>query len=119
MKYARQFLIILAVTFAGELLHYVIPLPVPASIYGFLLLLLLLCCGALKLDQIRESAAFLLGWLPLMLVAPVVSVIGAWTQLQPILLPVLVITFVSTAATIIATGRAAQGIIRLEKRGRK
>ena len=38
MKYLFQFLIIVAISFMGELLHYVIALPIPASIYGIILL---------------------------------------------------------------------------------
>ena len=39
MRYLKQFTIILFVSFLGETLHYLIPLPVPASIYGLLLML--------------------------------------------------------------------------------
>ena len=35
MKYLRQFMIILLFSFLGELLKYVLPFPVPASIYGW------------------------------------------------------------------------------------
>ena len=34
MKYVRQLLIILFVSFLGELLKSIIPLSIPASIYG-------------------------------------------------------------------------------------
>ena len=34
MKYLHQFLLILAISFMGELLKEVLPFPVPASIYG-------------------------------------------------------------------------------------
>ena len=52
MKYIRQFLIILLITFLGEVCRYLIPLPVPASIYGLLLLLGALLGGVIKLDQV-------------------------------------------------------------------
>ena len=44
MKYIRQFAVILAVTCAGEILHTFIPLPVPGSIYGLVLMFVLLVC---------------------------------------------------------------------------
>ena len=34
VKLLRQFLVIMAVSFVGEILHAVLPLPIPASIYG-------------------------------------------------------------------------------------
>ena len=39
MKYLKQFLIILAISMIGEILKYLLPLPVPASIYGMLIFL--------------------------------------------------------------------------------
>ena len=38
MKLLKQFLIILAISFVGEILKYLLPLPVPASIYGMVIL---------------------------------------------------------------------------------
>ena len=38
MKYLTQFLRILAFTLAGELLQRLVPLPIPASVYGLVLL---------------------------------------------------------------------------------
>ena len=55
MKYIRQMLIILAFSFAGEVLHVLLPLPIPAGIYGFLLLLLALVTHLLPLAAIWES----------------------------------------------------------------
>ena len=42
MKYVKQFGIILLISFAGEALNYLLPLPVPASIYGLVLMFLCL-----------------------------------------------------------------------------
>ena len=46
MKYVKQLLIILAFTLVGEVLARVIPFPIPAAIYGFVLLFVALCTGA-------------------------------------------------------------------------
>ena len=48
MKYVKQFSIILLITFVGELLHYLIPLPIPASVYGLVLMLIALQTGLVK-----------------------------------------------------------------------
>ena len=60
MKYLKQFTIILFVSFLGELLHLVIPLPIPASVYGLVLMLLALCFGILHLEQVKAAADFLI-----------------------------------------------------------
>ena len=56
MKFVRQFMIILAISFVGELLHALLPLPVPASIYGLVLMLIGLQTGILPLNAVNEAA---------------------------------------------------------------
>ena len=41
MKYIQQFAIIALISLAGEILNHVLPCPVPSSIYGILILLVL------------------------------------------------------------------------------
>ena len=38
MKYLKQFLIILAISLIGEILKVLLPLPIPASIYGMVII---------------------------------------------------------------------------------
>lgn len=52
-KYLFQFARILAFCFLGEILHAVLPLPIPASVYGLILLLLALRFGIVKLEQVK------------------------------------------------------------------
>ena len=77
MKFMKQFGIILAVTFLGEALKYVIPLPIPASIYGLVLMLLALCTGILKLDQVKEAATFLIEIMPMMFIPAAVGLMDS------------------------------------------
>ena len=78
MKYIRQFLWILLFSFAGELLKFVIPLPVPASIYGLLLLLLALVTGILRLESVKETSKFLIEIMPLMFNPAAVGLLDSW-----------------------------------------
>ena len=68
MKYLHEAVIIAAVTFAAEIIKFFIPLPVPASIYGLILLFVLLKSGAVKLEQIEHVGGLLLELMPLLLV---------------------------------------------------
>ena len=54
MKYLKQFAIILAVCLVGEGLKALLPLPIPASIYGLVLMLAALMSGLLKLEQVEK-----------------------------------------------------------------
>ena len=64
MKFVRQFMIILAISFVGELLHALLPLPVPASIYGLVLMLIGLQTGILPLNAVNEAGGFLIEIMP-------------------------------------------------------
>ena len=112
MKYIRQFFIILAVTCAAELMKYLLPLPIPASIYGLVLMFTLLLTGLVKLPQIRQSAEFLIEIMPLMFIPAAVGLLDRWEAMKPLLLPVLVIVPVTTALVMGLTGRLAQALIR-------
>lgn len=76
MKYIRQFLWILLFSFVGEVLKYLIPLPVPASIYGLVLLFVALLSGVIRLEAIREVSQFLIEIMPLMFIP---AAVGLWS----------------------------------------
>lgn len=115
MVFLRQFGIILCFSLLGEILHLLIPFPVPASVYGLVLLLLALCTGAVKLEQVRETAGFLIEIMPLMFIPAAVGLLDAWPVLRPVWIPVSVITFVTTVIVMAVAGRTVQGIIRRGK----
>ncbi|NCC44725.1 MAG: CidA/LrgA family protein, partial [Clostridia bacterium] len=94
MKYIKQFSIILLFSFVGELLHVIIPLPIPASVYKLVMLLLALCLGICKVSHIRETAEFLIEIMPVMFIPAAVGLLASWSILKPIWIPVSVITVV-------------------------
>lgn len=116
MKYLRQFALILTMTFLGELLHLIIPLPIPASIYGLVLMLVSLITGVVKLEQVKEASTFLIEIMPMMFIPAAAGLLNSWSSLKPILVPVCVITVVSTVAVMGISGRVTQFVIRREKR---
>lgn len=116
MKYVKQFLIILTISFIGEILNIVLPLPIPASIYGMVILFVLLCTGILKLDDVSETGKFLIEIMPVMFIPAGVGLIEAWGVLKPILLPVSIITLVSLVLVMGLGGRVTQFVIRHGKK---
>lgn len=111
MKLLKQFLIILMFSFAGELLYSVIPLQIPASIYGLVLLFLSLLFGIVRLPDVRESARFLIEIMPLMFIPAGVGLIESWELLGPILVPVCLIMVVSTVLVMGISGRVTQALM--------
>ena len=116
MKFIRQFLIILAISLVGEILKYILPLPIPASIYGMAILFAGLMSGLIKLDAVRETGKFLIEIMPLMFIPAGVGLMDSWGNLHPILLPVAIITIVTNITVMGSTGLLSQWVIR---RGRK
>ncbi|MGN1215252.1 MAG: CidA/LrgA family protein [Candidatus Cryptobacteroides sp.] len=112
MKYVLQFLIIMAFSFLGELLHHFIPLPVPASIYGIVLLFLALELKVLKVSDIKETSSFLIAIMPIMFLPPAVGVLESLEMLRTSLFPFIAVTFVSTVVVMAVSGRVTQRIIR-------
>ena len=117
MKYVRQLLIILFVSFLGELLKYIIPLSIPASIYGMVLLFVALMTGLIRLDDVKDVGKFLIEIMPLMFIPAGVGLIESWGTLKSVLLPVCVITVVTIVTVMVATGKLSQWMIRREKKG--
>lgn len=116
MKYVRQFLIILFISFLGELLKYIIPLSVPASIYGMVLMFLALEFKILKVSDVKETSTFLIEIMPLMFVPAGVGLLDSWEALQPIWVQVIIITLISTVVVMGVSGSVTQWVIR---RGKK
>ena len=112
MKYLKQAAIIAAVTTVAELIKYCLPLPVPASIYGLLLLFGLLKSGILKLEEIEDVGGLLLELMPLLLVPASVSFLTVLDTIQGMLLPVLIMGLAGTTIVMILTGWISQWIIR-------
>lgn len=116
MRYIKQFLVILLFTFFGELLHEALPFPVPASIYGLLLLFAALFTGVVKVEAVCEAGKFLIEIMPLMFIPAAAGLIDAWPSLKPVLVPVAVIMVVSTVAVMAVSGRITQRIMRGNRR---
>lgn len=115
MKYLFQFLIIIAFSFIGELLHYLIPLPIPASIYGILILFMALQRKWVKVKAIKETSNFLITVMPVMFIPPAVGLIDSWDSVRPFLMQYIIITFTSTFIVMAVSGHITQYVIRRQK----
>jgi len=115
MKFMKQFGIILAITFAGEVLHGILPLPVPASIYGLIIMLIGLMTKVIKVEDVGDAAIFLIEIMPMMFIPAAVGLLDSWSVLRTIFVPVIIITVVSTIVVMAVSGLVTQKIIRMGK----
>ena len=116
MKYVYQIGIISAISFVAELLYAFLPLPVPASVYGLLILLALLLTKIVKVEQIEDVADWLLKIMPILFVGPCVGLITSFDVINGQLLPLVLMCVVSTIGVMIVTSVAAQAVIRMKNR---
>ena len=58
MKFIQQLSIILFISFLGEGLNWILPLPIPASVYGLILMLIALQFHIVQLEQVQDTARF-------------------------------------------------------------
>lgn len=115
MKFLYPFVVILVFTFLGELLNYFLPFPIPASVYGLILLFLGLRLGLVKLEKIESLGSTMVGLLPLLFVPPVVNLLGCWEVVRQNLIAIMGIIFVSTVLIFGISGRLSQLVI--DRRG--
>ena len=117
MNYAKQVLIILAFTGLGEVLAAVIPFPIPAAIYGIVLMLIALGTGILKTEQVKDASGFLIAIMPILYVPVCVRILEYWGIISSNLVAILTITIVSTFLVFAVSGLVTQAL--LKKKGDK
>lgn len=119
MNLLKQLLIIMLFCFVGEIMHDVIPIQIPASIYGLVSLFVALLTGVVRLKDVKDAAKFLIFVMPVMFIPAGVGLIDSWDELQPILIPVILIMVISTVLVMGVSGTVTQAVMRLAKRGKK
>lgn len=108
MKYLKQAFVILTITLIAEILANVLPLSLPASIYGMLILFFGLLFGVIKLEDVEDAGEWLMIIMPMMFVVPSAGFITSWPSLQPNLIPWIVIILVPTVLVMGVGGLVAQ-----------
>ncbi len=116
MRYIFEFCIIAAISFVAEVIKYFLPLPVPASIYGLIIMLILLISGVLKVEKVSAVADFLIKIMPLMFIPAVVGLVESYTAIKPIVIRLIIFVPVSTVVVMGVCGRVAQAIRTRQKR---
>lgn len=120
MKKIRQLLIILLVSLIAEIMEYLIPLPVAASVYGLVIMLFCLLTHIIPIEKVEGAADFLVENMALMFIPPTVAIMACVDKLKQMLVPMLVISLLSTVIVMVVTGRTTQFLLRHKKnRGEK
>lgn len=92
-----------------------LPIPIPASVYGLLLLFLALSFKVVKVSDVENVGDFLIAILPVMFIAPSVKIMDIWGDIAGDLLPIAVIMVVSTIVVFAVAGWVTQWMERRSK----
>ena len=117
MKWVKQFLLIILMSFLGETLRHLLPFTVPAGIYGLLILFGLLLSGLVRLPRIEEAADFVIQIKPLFFIPAGVGLMTQWAEMKTMLIPFILSVIVATALVMGVTGLVTQFFIHHGKGG--
>lgn len=119
MHYVKQMVIIGGVSFAGEVLNRLLPLPIPGSIYGLVLMLMGLLLRVIPLKAVRDGASFLISIMPVMFIGPTVGLMASYPAYRDYILPFVLISVISTVVVMAVAGRVTQRLIRMEQKKKR
>ena len=112
MKYLKQFFIILGVSFAGEFLGRQIPLPIPGSIYGLVIMFVCLITGLIKVSDVKETSRFLLDIMPCLFIPAAVGLMEQWGIIKGSLPAYVVIVLVTTVLVMGVSGKITEFLMK-------
>lgn len=113
--YLKQCAWIFGFTLLGETLHRLLPLPIPAAVYGLVLLFAALCLKIVKVEQIDKVSSFLLTILPILFVSPAVNLLESWDIVAPHVITIVLLVLSSTVLVFAIAGFVSQCFCRKEK----
>lgn len=119
MKYLKQLMIILLFSFMGEVLNTIIPLPIPASIYGMILLFIALSLKIVKLEQVKETAEYMLSIMLILFVPSAVGIMDVFFEYKAYILPIFLIIIISTFVVMLVTGKVSQFVAKISLSSKK
>ncbi len=115
MKYIKQLSVIMIITSIAELIKVFSPLPIPAGIYGLIILFALLCFNIIKLDQLENTADFLIAIMGIMFIPAGVGIINSTDSILPMLPAVIISTTAVTILVMAVSGKVTDIIIQRRK----
>lgn len=108
-------IIVAAVTLVSDYLSKTLPVSMPASIYGIIILFLLLQMGLVKKEKVEGVCKFLIKIMPLTFIPSAVALIDSFIDLKVIIVPVLVAIVFSTIFVMASTGKFCETLLKIRK----
>lgn len=111
-----EILIIFAITYSGILLSQFLSLPIPGTIVGMSILLILLITKVLKVNNIEKTTNFILGSMLFLFLPPAVKLLNYIEVLQSSFFRVVFLIVLTTIITMGITGITVNFLIERGER---
>lgn len=115
MKFFRQLILVFGFYYAGEWISNIFSLPLPGSLIGMILLFCALQFHILRLEQVEETADFLLAHLPFFFIPAGVALMANFMHIASIWIQILVVCFLTTIVTMGCSGWSIQKLMERKK----
>jgi holin-like protein len=112
MKAMKGLFIILISLMAGNLITALTKLPIPGTIFGMLILLILLESKVVKLETVDPAASALLSVMVMLFVPGAVNLMNVYDKFDGVIIRVFAIVVITTIAVMAVTGIVAEQIIK-------
>jgi len=120
MKAMKGFFIILFSLMVGNLITALTKLPIPGSIFGMLILLILLETKVVKLETVDPAAGFLISVMIMLFVPGGVNLMNVYDKFDGVIFQVFAIVIVTTIVVMAVTGLVADQILNAKnKKGKE
>ncbi|WP_244066887.1 antiholin-like murein hydrolase modulator LrgA [Staphylococcus argenteus] len=116
----HQVIVIALVLFVSKIIESFmpIPMPMPASVIGLVLLFILLCTGAVKLGEVEKVGTTLTNNIGLLFVPAGISVVNSLGVISQAPFLIIGLIIVSTILLLICTGYVTQIIMKVTSRSK-
>ncbi|HDB3082760.1 TPA: antiholin-like murein hydrolase modulator LrgA [Staphylococcus aureus] len=114
----HQVIVIALVLFVSKIIESFMPIPMPASVIGLVLLFVLFCTGAVKLGEVEKVGTTLTNNIGLLFVPAGISVVNSLGVISQAPFLIIGLIIVSTILLLICTGYVTQIIMKVTSRSK-
>ena len=114
----HQVIVIALVLFVSKIIESFMPIPMPASVIGLVLLVVLVCPGAVKLGEVEKVGTTLTNNIGLLFVPAGISVVNSLGVISQAPFLIIGLIIVSTILLLICTGYVTQIIMKVTSRSK-
>ncbi|HIH0081456.1 TPA: antiholin-like murein hydrolase modulator LrgA [Staphylococcus aureus] len=114
----HQVIVIALVLFVSKIIESFMPIPMPASVIGLVLLFVLLCTGAVNLGEVEKVGTTLTNNIGLLFVPAGISVVNSLGVISQAPFLIIGLIIVSTILLLICTGYVTQIIMKVTSRSK-